>query len=372
MDWRKKVVFSAVLEPMSITRLDCELKLQNDIADRKLYTENEDSFILNNECLGIKISKKTGLLEGCLLNGKNLLNSMKIKAFSDNADPWGMLVEDFSECIGEFELYRGVRVIESGEVRTKIQADFKWNKSYAVVTYTFSKNNKFIDIDIKTLINDENTMFKLCFDTNLDENSNALGQTMFGTEVLRKDGKETVFQKWCGLKDDSSSLHIINSGTYGGSFNNNEINISILRTPIYSAHPVEGVELAPDNRIYNHVDIGERDFNFRLLANEDYVDFEAEKFNQKPYVLSFFPSGLGEKTEKHLVLDNKNIILSAFKKEYNGNVLVRLYNSSFEKQTVLLKFEAKSLSVDFMPFEVKTFVKNENTVIETDMLGKRL
>lgn len=372
MDWRKKVVFNAILEPMSITRLDCELKLQNDTINCKLYTENEDSFILNNEYSGIKISKKTGLLEGYLLNGQNLLNSMKIKAFSDNADPWGMLVEDFSECIGEFELYRGVRVIESGEVRTKIQADFKWNKSYAVVTYTFSKNNKFIDIDIKTLINDENTMFKLCLDTNLDKNSNALGQTMFGTEVLRKDGKETVFQKWCGLKDESSSLYIINSGTYGGSFNNNEISISILRTPVYSAHPVDDVELAPDNRIYNHIDMGERDFNFRLLANEDYVDFEAEKYNQKPYVLSFFPSGLGEKTEKPLVLDNKNIILSALKKENNGKVLIRLYNSSFEKQTAILKFEEKSLSVDFTPFEVKTFVKNENTVIETDMLGKHL
>ena len=40
---------------------------------------------------------------------------------------------------------------------------------------------------------------------------------MFGTEETRKEGKESVFQKWCGLTDEKSSFYVVNSGTYGGS-----------------------------------------------------------------------------------------------------------------------------------------------------------
>lgn len=368
-DWRKKVSFHTTLKPMGITRLDCVLKCEKDFVSIKPYTENDEHIILKNDFLEAKISKKTGLIESFVKDGKNMLNSLKIKAYKDNADPWGMLVDEYSEVIGEFTLNKGVRVIENGDVRTKVQADFKWNKSYAVVTYIFSKNSKHFDIDVKMLTNDENTMFKMVFDTTLDKDSKALGQTMFGTETLKKEGKEVVFQKWCGLKNDSQNFNIINCGTYGGSFYDNEIRISLLRTPVYSAHPVDykGVELAPDNRIYNHIDMGERDFSFRISANEEYVDYEAEKFNIKPYVLSFFPLGMGEKTETPIVLNNKNIIVSAYKNERNTD-LIRLFNSSSIKQNVTVYFGKEDFDICFNPFEVKTFIKKENDLDETQMI----
>ena len=64
----------------------------------------------------------------------------------------------------------------------------------------------YIDIDVKTYINDTNTMFKLCFDTNLEEKAQFYGQQMFGTDIMRNDGNETPFQKWCGLKDNKNSV----------------------------------------------------------------------------------------------------------------------------------------------------------------------
>lgn len=368
-DWRKKVSFHTVLKPMGITRLDCVLKCEKDFTLIKPYIENNEYIILKNGYIEVKISKKTGFIESFIQDGKNMMNSMKIKAYKDNADPWGMLVDEFSDVLGEFELNKGIRVIENGDVRTKIQADFKWSNSFAIITYTFSKNSKYFDIDVKMLTNDENKMFKLVFDTTLDKDSKAQGQTMFGTEALRKAGKELVFQKWCGLKDGTTNFNIINSGTYGGSFNGSEIGISLLRTPVYSAHPVDyaGVELAPDNRIYNHIDMGERDFSFRILVNEEFIDFEADKFNLKPYVLSFFPSGAGKKTENSIVLDNKNIILSAYKDERNSD-LIRLFNSSFENQYVTVSFESEDFDIGFKPFEVKTFVKKEGRLAETGMI----
>lgn len=367
MDWRKKVVFHAALKPMGITRFDCEAELEKEFVKIKPYSENDIHIILKNKNLEVHINKLTGLIDKYAINGNNIINSVKVKAFQDNADPWGMEVDGFYDCIGEFELSDNVRVIENGSVRTKIQAIFRYDKSYAVVNYVFSKNAKFLDVDVKMFTNNENTMFKLCIETVLEKNAKAYAQTMFGTEKIRQRGKEGVFQKWCGLFDKNKSVSIINSGTYGGSFEDNEIRISLLRTAVYSAHPVDGVKLAPADRIYEHLDMGERDFKFRICANEEFIDYEAEIFNQKPYLLSFFPSGMGESEKNGLEINNRNIILSAFRKNENGE-LVRLYNSTDKKQECNVL--GMDINIEFMPFEVKTFIKSGNAIKETNMLGE--
>ena len=363
MDWRKRVVFHATLAPMGISRFDCELELKQESNRIKPYEETDTHFILNNKHLNIAINKETGLVEKYAFDSKEIIKTIKIKAYNDDADPWGMEVDGFNECIGEFTPAGFVKVIENGDVRTKIQAKFKYSKSEVIVTYIFAKYGKALDIDVKMLANDENTMFKLCIETTLEKNAKAYSQTMFGTEETRKEGKESVFQKWCGLRDNDNSINIINSGNYGGSFEDNEIRISLLRTAVYSAHPVDGVELAGEERIYEHIDMGERDFSFRICANEEYTDNEAEIFNQKPYVLSFFPSGMGEKTENCIELDNRHIIVSSIKDTDNGRI-IRMFNSTDKKQVCNI-YE----SINFEPFEVKTFRFENEKLIECNMLG---
>ena len=92
-----------------------------------------------------------------------------------------------------------------------------------------------------------------------------------------------------------------------------------------------GLKLAPDDREYNHIDIGERYFDFRLCINEEFVDASAEIFNRPPLVLAYFPS-IGGKIEYDPVrIDNRHVIMSALKK-FNGGTLIRLYNSSDKPQ----------------------------------------
>ena len=107
-----------------------------------------------------------------------------------------------------------------------------------------------------------------------------------------------------------------------------------------------------------------------IFTNEKYADYEAEIFNQPPYVLAMFPSGDGEKTYPTVKLDNKNIVLSALK-DYDGGTLLRLYNSANSKQVCSLKAGEENRGISFNPFEVKTFVKTEDELKETDMLGRR-
>lgn len=369
MDWRKKIVFRAVAEPMSITRFDCRLERDMNFVKIKPCKEENNIIILKNNRLEIRINKLNGNIEKYAIDGKNIIKSVSLKTYKDSPDPWGMQVDEFNELCGEFVLTEPIKVIENGDVRTKLQSVWKNGASTAVMTYIFSKNSAYTDIDVKILSAEENVMHKLCIETELSKEAKAYCETMFGTEETHKDGKESVFQKWCGLKDENDFVSVLNNGTYGGSFKDGEIRLSLVRTPVYSAHPDEGVKQILDDRKYDHIDMGERNFSFRICVNEQFTDCEASIFNQKPYILAFFPSGDGEKTEKAVKIDNKHIILTALKNNEKGT-LIRLYNSSPEKQTCSVNICGDILRANFNKFEVKTFVKDGKNITETNMLGQ--
>ncbi len=385
LDWRKRVCFRAELEPMSINRFDCELYVENS-AKRPIIpcSENETYFTFDNGKIQVLINKKTGLVDKYCVGGVDKLKagSAKIVSFKDNEDPWGMTVEGFNEKVGEFTLLNdseanafngypdeklpNVRVIENGAVRLKIQAIFGCEKSYAVVTYSLPKNGDFIDIKIKMLSNDSNRFYKLTFDTALDA-PEFFGQTAFGSEQLRAGGEEAVYQKWCSVSENGYGIAMLNRGTYGGSLDKNILGISLLRTPVYSAHPINDRPLADKDRTHDHIDIGEREFEYRLTADLNEFDMQAECFSQPPLALSFFPSGLGENKDTSIELDNKSIILTRFADSENG-ILVRLYNSENKPSSATLNIFGKEFEISFTPFEVKTFVYNDSALTQTDMI----
>ncbi len=385
LDWRKRVCFRAELEPMSINRFDCELYVENS-AKRPILpcSENENYFTFDNGRMQVLINKNTGLIDRYCVGGVDRLNagSAKIISFKDNEDPWGMTVEGFNDKIGEFTLLSGseankfngypdeslpnVRVIENGAVRLKIQAIFGCEKSYAVVTYSLPKNGDCIDIKIKMLSNDSNRFYKLTFDTALDS-PEFFGQTAFGSEQLRTDGEEAVYQKWCSVSENGNGIAVLNRGTYGGSLDKNVLGISLLRTPVYSAHPIGDRPLADKDRTHDHIDIGEREFEYRLTADLNEPDMQAECFSQPPLALSFFPSGLGKKKDTSVELDNKNIILTRFADSENG-ILVRLYNSENKPSSTTLNIFGKEFEISFTPFEVKTFRLENSSLTETSMI----
>jgi alpha-mannosidase len=263
-----------------------------------------------------------------------------------------------------------VHVTENGAVRTKIQAVFKSQSSFAVLTYTLPKSGEYIDLKIKTLANEPNVLYKLSFNTALSNNSDFIGQTAFGKESLIKNEKEVTFQKWCGLFDGESSFTVINNGTYAGSADNNILNLTLQRTPVYSAHPIRDRAITDNDRIHDHIDMGEREFDYRLLGNCESIDMEAEIFNQPPYALSFFPSGAGTKPETKIELSNKKILLSCYKRKEDGSILIRLFNTSENEETTKLSTSREEFQITFTPFEVKGFIYKNGNLKECNLIGE--
>ena len=232
-----------------------------------------------------------------------------------------------------------------------------------MVTYILPKNGAHIDLQVKLLANDVNTMYKLTFMTALEEAA-FVGQTAYGTEPLRQDGKEVCFQKWCAFQTADRTLAVFNRSTYGGSAEEGKLNLSVLRTPIYSAHPIPNRVLTDDDRNHDHIDMGEHDFEFRLTANGAFLDAEAEAFNQPVYAFSFFPSGAGEKKDTAITLDNRNVMLSSCRQK-DGKLLLRLYNGSNTEQNALLTVKKCNFTLHFTPFEAKALVVDGDQVTET-------
>lgn len=379
LDWRKRIVFRATLEPMSMNRFDCELYIVNE-PKRPIApcNESETHFLFANDRMQVAINKQTGLLDKYCVDGKDYLKeqSAQITVYDDNEDPWGMTVDGFYNQSDVFKLVskeeanafngyseetiENVRVIENGDVITKIQAIFKYANSFAVVTYTMSKFDAYVDVKIKMYSNDANKMYKLAFPTTFD-NSEYIGQMAFGQETLQKEGKEMSYQKWCGLFADGQGFAVLNNGTYGGSCVDNTMYISMLRTPVYSAHPIYDRPIAEHDRNHEHMDMGEREFTYRLTTDIIYLDAQAEEYNQPAYALSFFPSGLGEKQDTKVELDNQALILSRYEKREDGKMIVRVYNSSDKMQTGKLYLGEKVIEVTLSPFSFENVVDDTNS-----------
>lgn len=383
LDWRKKYVFEAELEPMRINRFNCELEVIKDYKPECDAKITDDYINFENKYMSVAINKNTGLIDKYEINGKNMFKSPSalIEVMNDDEDPWGMNVNEFNDKCGEFKLLspeeigkfigypesvgESVRIVENGDVRMKVEAVFGYENSTASVIYTMPKNGKYIDINIVMYSNNVNKMYKLTFDTTV-QNGKFMGQTAFGSEELKADGSEQTFQKWCGTVNEDGGLYIINGGTYGGSAINEKLSISLLRTPGYSAFPIGDREIMPKNRVMPHIDMGKREFNFRLICEN--ADYEAEVYNMPIYALSFFPSGNGEKCGFEFETDNKNILLSSMKQTDKG-LLFRLFNTKGSEEKANVTLGEKIFEINFGSFEVKTYVADETGIAETDMLG---
>lgn len=367
LDWVKKVIFEGTLKPSSVTRFDCRL----EVKQQQIYRNYDCSapIEISNDRMTVRISSENGLIELYRVDGRTYLeNSGVIELYEDNEDPWGMFVTGFTKKLKEFTLMSdkeacdltgypeetlpNVRIVEDGEVRVKVQAFFSCGRSYAVVEYTVPRQGTYLDVDITLYAMEANKMFKYCLDSSIS--GIPWGETAFGCQPLFDDEREDVYHKWCGIRGGESSLYVINSGTYGGSFTKDCIKLSLLRTATYSAHPIpDGGSgplrpLAPTNRMNDHIDMGERRFSYRITADRD-IARQAQIFNEAPRALSFFPSGAGTQQGSAVVLDDPGVILSSVR----GESMV-LHNTLERSAEVTLTLRGKDPQrLTFRPFELK-------------------
>jgi alpha-mannosidase len=398
VEWRKKVVFSAELEPGRINRFVCRLerKTQKPVPQLK---EAGGMLHFRTDELEVSINTRTGLVDRYRIRGRDFLaeGAFAPLVISDSADPWGMTVKKFRDLAGRFELASSeegsrvsgitalpaasVRVLEDGAVRAVIESVLTYGRSVLIQRYMLPRKGTEIEVETRLHWCEKDKMLKLSIPT-LFPKARYIGQTAYGIADLPADGNEAVAQKWVSAvsAEDGAALTVINDGTYGSDFLAGELRLSLLRSAAYSADPVPSGPMVAQDRYVPRIDQGERIFRFWLNGGDlssrlTAVDREALAKNEKPFVLSFFPAGRGKKPQPFVHLSDEAVEITAAKKaEDGGNLIIRLFEPTGKKRTTILSlpWAAASKKVSLSAFEIKTLSFNPRTGVfrELDLLER--
>jgi alpha-mannosidase len=398
LDWRKRVTFYGELEPSQMNRFDCKIEILPHKPDPVLREENGNIVFVNDE-MEVMINCTTGLIDKYSISGTDYLekNVFEPLVLEDNEDPWRMDIDSFRHVEGAFalmskeegtkfsgvltRLLESVRVIEDGTVRSVVEAVFKYCDSYLVMTYKLPKKGTEIQVQVRVNWSEKSRMLKLSIPT-VFQTGRYVGQVAYGTDVLPDNGNEAVSQKWSAVVSDTAgkALSIVNDGIYGSDCKDGEIRLSLLRSPGYCAHPIMDRPIMMQDRYSPRIDQGERLYSFWLNAGEtrsllNTIDRQALVHNEKPYVLSFFPSGAGVQPKPMAVLGDAVVQLTACKKaEASEDYVIRLFEPTGQDRVTTLEIPAVGMKqeISLKGFEIKTLLldKQNKVFLETNLIEK--
>lgn len=376
LDWRKRIVFSAKLKALDLTRYSVFVEFAE--AKTKVI---EKSFVFDNGRKHVEIDEKTGLLRSYRINGEELVGSgFGLCAFDDNADPWGM--GDFQQLrvgtneraftpslkpSGVFEGMSGVQVIENGELYLGIEAFFECDNSRARILYKIYKNNDDIDIDVDLFMGDIDRIIKLKLP--IAKHGELIGQTAFGTNKLFTDARENVAHRFVAVDSSDGCVALLNRGVYGSHFENGCLYTSLLRGVTYCAHPIKDRQLLPTDRFTKKIDQGENRYSFRLsYTKRSSLERKAAEFNQMPYALNIFPipTECEGRKEFDVRLGGEVISMPTVKKMYGGKgIIFRLLNNTPDAVESFIEINGARLDLSFGKYEVKTVVYDGGALSES-------
>ncbi len=400
VDWRKKSVFRASLEPNSINRFDIKIEMIERKPKHAVKIEKGKISFKTDE-LEVEIDAVFGTIDKYCIDGTNFIDGRGFLplVIDDDENSWAHKEKSFRNVEGEFKVMSSeegsrfsgildgnidsVRVIEDGEVRTIVEAVMKHNNSFICQRYFLPKHGTQIKITSKVYWNEKMKMLKLSIPTILKD-AEFTGQTAYGSEKLTANGNEMVSHKWNTLSNKTYAVSLINTGTYGSDCLDGELRATMLRSPGYSAgksdFSVRNPYIMPQDRFSPYIDQGEHDFEFYFNAGEvsnrmESIEREALAVNEKPMLLSFFPTGRGEKPLKLVEVLSGGATVSAMKKGRGiDEYVVRIFNPLNRPTEVKAVFQVigREFNCSLKGNEFKTYIINTKSgrIDEADVLER--
>lgn len=394
LDWRKRVVFLADLEPGQMNRFDCRMERVSERPKPPMISSGQP-FVFKTGEMEVVINTRTGLMDKYSVGGVDYVgaNAFQPVVMEDNEDSWAMTVRGWQKEAGRFTLMSpqdgtefsgvkagtipSVRIVEDGPVRTVVEAVFEYGNSAVCQQYLLPKTGTEVEVRTRVHWNEKTRLLKL--EAPMPGGDyRYLGQVAYGVGELPSNGDEAVAQKWVAVLDGDKALTCINDCIYGSDFSENGLRLTLLRSPAYSGHPIGDRTIVPQDRYLPRIDQGERLYRFWLNggpASErlEKVDREALVKNEKPMALSFFPHGEGEKPRPFLTLSDDVVQVTAVKQSQDGGgIIVRLFEPTGNARTTTLSVQDRQYEVSLNPFEIKTLRLDTKTgeSAETDLLER--
>lgn len=394
LDWRKRPVFHTTLQPMQMNRFDCAF---TKIPKRPVPETRGDAkyLYLENSRVCVRIDRATGFPDSYTVDGRELLSApCALWIVADDSDPWGMCVQAFPNRIGTFRLLTdaetaewfglarplaGVHCIESGDVRTTVEAALGYGRSRAVVRYTLSETDEALHVEVRVQWGETQKMLKFAVPAALTD-ARCFGEVAYGEERLSCDGLEHCAQKYLRLENDEAALSVLTDSTYGFSAEDSTLYLTLLRSAAYCAHPIDDRERLPQDRFTPHMEQGECSYTIELFGGKAktvraQTPRRAVRINTRMPAYAFYPPQSGKTNAPVFTLSGDVIEQTAFKQAEDGDgYILRLFNPFDRTAHTELRSEPFGLceTLELTPFEIRTLRLRNGAITETDLTEKEI
>jgi len=344
-----------------------------------------DEASMENDRFRLEISPQTGCLES-LYDKREQLEWLRDEAakalvLADPSDTWSHGILRYDDVVGEF-MACSVKRVEHGPVKTVIRVESEYGRSRLTQDFTVYRELDRIDVHVTVDWHERFTMLKLHFPLNLFLTT-ATYEIPYGTIQRPANGEEEPGQSWVDLTGVGRNngaligMSILNDGKYSFDVKEQEINLTVLRSPIYAHHtPYEPQE----GRDYTFIDEGLQRFTYTLLPHRGSWESagtvrRAAELNQ-PLIaqVESVHGGLLPQRDSYMSVDADNVVVTAVKRaEENDDLIVRCFEASGIATDAAIRFPKwnRTIEAHFKPGEIKTFrvpAEESAPVRETNLL----
>lgn len=327
--------------------------------------------VLENQKLRIRFDEKTGTISS--VRDKETKTEYCREGFGraavikDDSDTWAHDVLRFRDLEGCFTPV-SIKKTEDGPVRTSIRVISRYHQSELTQTYTLYTDEDTLHVQAKLNWQEKFRCLKLQFPVNVEEGRGTY-EIPFGSIEKACNGEEEPVQRWMDLSGISGNnlrqiygISIINNGKYSACMEKNQMELTILRSPVYAHHNPH--ILQEEECEYQFMEQGEQRFRYDILPHAGSwknasVVKRAEEMNQPcPVVIESYHKGTYGQKAGYIGIDKENIILSALKKADSlDGYIARFYETDgkFTETEITMGLFGQKISASFRPYEIKTY-----------------
>ncbi|QEN06722.1 alpha-mannosidase [Oceanispirochaeta crateris] len=342
---------------------------------------------LENSHIRVDIDPKNGWITGIFIK-KSKTQILKTPACvpliidETECDTWGHGVYEFRNVTGKFGK-ANTKLLENGPLRSIVRVTSYYENSILQQDFTLYENKCELEVKSRIDLRMKHKMVKLSFPIDLTETS-AVYEIPYGHIHKPANGQEEAAQRWVSVigktqKGVNLGFAIVNSGKYSYDIRENDLRMTIARTPAYADHFGERDDFS------EYMDQGVQEFKYVICPDQgaDYafLSRRAQELNQELlHIIETYHKGKLPSVYSGIEISHENIILSVYKRnEDNTGTILRCYEAagiSTTGVTILLPgCKQRKIESDFNHNQIKTFLipdKQSDEISEVSFLEMNL
>jgi alpha-mannosidase len=364
--WRNRPCFVAELPPMGYRVY--RLKAGAEDTPHTVPPQPEPC-VIENERLRLRLDPDTGHITSLydkhagheVFRGPGAAPAV----LRDESDTWSHGVSAYDDLVGTFGTAQ-VRLVEHGSVRSVLRAVSSYGASRLTQEFTLYPGIDRVEVRVAVDWRERWKLLRLQFPLNL-MSTRATYETPYGHIERAATGTEEAGLAWADIsgtvRDTGAAygLSLCNDAKYSYSARENELRLTVLRSPIYAHHDPYVPE--PDGE-YTWMDQGVQGFSYWLLPHEGTwkqagTARRAAELCQRPVALvETYHDGPLPLSASFLAVDAVNVVVGAMKQaEDSEDLIVRCYEThgATAKARIELGAWRRTIDAEFSPYEIKTF-----------------